>query len=187
MHESYFDKKLIILYNPKGFMGIGLTVQRYGTARTYAFIGFIFYVITWAFGLLAALIVGLIFLTPRPVVTSTPPIVTSFPFFIVSLVLIFAFIPAIVLTFFAWTTVKHIDAGRYSQARTYSLILGIVGLFFGLILGGIFFFLAYANLGETPLQPYQPTTSPQKFCVQCGRPVSADTKFCPYCGKEQPQ
>jgi hypothetical protein len=93
------------------------------------------------------------------------------------------FIPAIVLAFFAWTTIRAIDGGNCIQARTKSLILGIVGLVFGVFIGGVFFLLAYANLGQTQL-PQSPST--QRFCVHCGSPVPPNARFCPRCGKEQP-
>ena len=167
-----------------------MSTQQYGTARTYAFIGFIFYVITAAIGALVLLIFGLIFTTSistsRTMFPSTPPVsVTVFPLFMILMVFLILLIPAIVLTFFAWSTVKAIDAGRIGQARTNSLILGIIGLFFGVVIGGIFFLLAYARLGEIP-QPYTPQPQPQKFCVNCGKPISPNDRYCTYCGKEQP-
>ena len=167
-----------------------MTTQRYGPARTYAFIGFIFYVITSALAVLGLLIMGIIFATAVSTVTFPDPItppanVSTVPFFVILMVFLILFIPAIVLTFFAWSTVKAIDAGKYGQARTNSLILGIIGLFFGVFIGGIFFLLAYTNLGEPP-QPYTPQPSPQRFCVHCGKPISPNDRYCPYCGKEQP-
>jgi len=162
--------------------------QHYGTARTFAFIGFIFYVITAAMGVLGLLFLSFIFtmVTPTGFPTS-PGNMVQVPFFgIMSLMFMFLFIPAIVLAFFAWSTVKAIDAGNYGQARTYSLILGIVGLFFSVFLGGIFFLLAYANLGESRAVVYPPQVSAQRFCVHCGSPMPPDSRFCPRCGKEQP-
>jgi hypothetical protein len=173
-----------------------MSTQPYGTARTYAFIGFIFYIIAAAAGVLGLLILGVFFATSISTVTSTfpttpPANVSAFPFLGLILLIFGVFlIPAIVLTFFAWSTVKAIDAGRYEQARTNSLILGIIGLVFGVFIGGIFFLLAYANLGEPqPYQPYPPQPpqpQPQKFCVNCGKPISPNGRYCPYCGKEQP-
>ena len=167
-----------------------MSMQSYGTARTYAFIGFIFYVIAAAVSILVLLFFGLIFATSISTGTSTfpttPPASFSvFPFFIILLISLIFLIPSIILTFVAWSTVKAIDAGRYGQARTNSLILGIIGLFFGIIIGGIFFLLAYANLGEQP-QPRPPQQQPQKFCVNCGKPISPYDRYCPHCGKEQP-
>jgi uncharacterized membrane protein YidH (DUF202 family) len=101
----------------------------------------------------------------------------------IPLIFVIFFIPAIVLAFFAWITIRAIDGGNYIQARTKSLILGIVGLVFGVFIGGVFFLLAYANLGQTQL-PQSPST--QRFCVQCGSPVPPNARFYPRCGKEQP-
>ncbi|HLC00460.1 MAG TPA: zinc ribbon domain-containing protein [Candidatus Bathyarchaeia archaeon] len=168
-----------------------MSTQRYGTARTYAFIGFIFYVITAALAILGLLITGIIFAAAVSTVTFPDPItppasVSTVPFFVILTVFLILFIPAIILAFFAWSTVKAIDSGKYGQARTNSLILGIIGLFFGIFIGGIFFLLAYANLGEIP-QPYiTPQPQPQRFCVHCGKPISHNDRYCSYCGKEQP-
>jgi uncharacterized protein YacL len=166
-----------------------MSQQVAGIARTYALIGFIFYALSTVVGFIGALMVAFFFVTSVSTATSTTPPTTviAFPFF--SLIIIAAFvlfIPGIVLTIFARTTMRNIDTGRYSQARTYSLILGIIGLFFGMLIGGIFFLLAYAKLGESPMQPATLQPLPQRFCVKCGRAVPLDAKFCPNCGKELP-
>jgi uncharacterized paraquat-inducible protein A len=165
-----------------------MSTQHYGTARTYAFIGFIFYVLAAAAGVLGLLVLTFVFsaVTSTGAVTN-PSNIFTFPFIsVISLTFLFLFIPAIVLAFFAWSTVKSIDAGRYGQARTNSLILGIVGLIFGVFIGGIFFLLAYANLSEPRPMPYTPTAPAQRFCVHCGNPVPPNARYCPRCGKEQP-
>ncbi len=164
--------------------------QPYGTARLYAFIGFIFYAIAAAAGVIMLIVIAFFFAAATSTSVPTGPgAAIVFPFFgVFSLVFLVLLIPAIVLLFFAWQTVKSIDLGRYGQARTYSLILGIVGLIFGILLGGIFFLLAYARLGEAPVlyAPQPPPAGPQRFCVYCGRPVPLDSKFCPNCGRELP-
>jgi hypothetical protein len=167
---------------------MGMSTQHYGTARTYSFIGFIFYVLAAAAGVLGLLVLVFVFSAVTPTGSATNPSnILQVPFFgIMSLTFLFLFIPAIVLAFFAWSTVKAIDAGRYGQARTNSLILGIVGLIFGVFIGGIFFLLAYANLGETQPMPYAPQVSAQRFCVHCGNPIPLGARYCPNCGKEQP-
>jgi hypothetical protein len=159
------------------------------TARTYALIGFIFYVLSTAAGFIGALVITFFFVTSISTAASTTPPTTiiAFPFFgLIMFAAFLLFIPGIILTIFARTTVRNIDAGRYSQARTYSLILGIIGLFFGMLIGGIFFLLAYAKLGESTMQPATLQPLPQRFCVKCGRAVPLDAKFCPHCGKELP-
>ncbi len=153
--------------------------QILGSARTYAFIGFIFYLLATAAGF-----IGLFVITPFIYVAN---IGSAFPFILIAIVFLLLFIPGIVLTIFAWMTVRNIEMGKYAQARTYSLILGIIGLFFGAIIGGIFFLLAYANLGESMTPPMAVQPLPQRFCVNCGRAVVApNTKYCAYCGKELP-
>lgn len=169
-----------------------MATQQHGTARTYAFIGFIFYALAVAAGVFGALIFAFIFLTAIPATSPFPttpsPTIIGFPlvgFF--SLIFIALLIPSIALTIFAWFTVKHIDAGRYEAARTNSLILGIIGIFFGMIIGGIFFLLTYVRLAETHRPPYpQPPPYTQRFCTNCGKPLSQDARHCPHCGKEQP-
>jgi uncharacterized protein with PQ loop repeat len=164
--------------------------QAAGTARTYALVGFIFYVLSTAAGLIGALVIAFFFLTSLSTAaasTTTQTTFIAFPFFGLILFAAFLlFIPGIILTIFARATLRNIDTGRYSQARTSSLILGIIGLFFGMLIGGIFFLLAYARLGESPIQPVTLQPIPQRFCVKCGRAVPLDATFCPHCGKELP-
>jgi hypothetical protein len=160
-----------------------------GIARTYALVGFIFYVLSTVVGFIGVLGIAFFFVTSVSTATSTTPpaAVVAFPFFGLILFAAFLFfIPGIILTIFARTTVRNIDTGRYSQARTYSLILGIIGLFFGMLIGGIFFLLAYAKLGESPTQPFTLQPLPRRFCVKCGRAVPLDAEFCPHCGNELP-
>ena len=157
-----------------------------GTARTYAFIGFIFYIISTVGAFIGLMIFAFLFAVPImqfPSPMQIPPITTYMTLII--LIFFLAFIPGIILTLFAWMTLRAIDAGRYNQAHTYSLILGIIGLFYGLI-SGIFFLLAYAKLGESMAQTFLSQPIPQRFCVNCGRVVSLGDRFCKHCGKELP-
>jgi len=155
------------------------------TARSYAIVGFIFYVL--------AAVLDIFFLFVDPLGG------------LIWLLL------SVGLTAWAALTFSNIEKGHYTEAHTASLVLGILGLFFGLLIGGIFFLLAYGKLGELihpqpsyGFQPYPhnypqqfpeappPQPSPafnpmnQRFCVNCGRPVLAGSKFCPNCGKELP-
>jgi uncharacterized protein YacL len=166
-----------------------MSQQAAWTARTYALIGFIFYVLFTVVGFIGALIIALFFVTSVSTATSTTPPATiiAFPFFgLIMFSAFLLFIPGIILTMFARTTVRNIEKGRYNQARTYSLILGIIGLFFGMLIGGIFFLLAYAKLGESPMLPATLQPLPQRFCVKCGRAVPPDAEFCPHCGNKLP-
>jgi hypothetical protein len=166
--------------------------QAVSAARTYAFVGFIFYIISTIMGLIGFLVVRF-FLRVISGATS-PGVIVPPRFFLVSVIFLLLSIPGIILSIFAWITVRNIDRGRYSQARTYSLILGIIGLFYGLI-SGILFLLAYSKLSETTtnrisgsaIQP-PPTTqaTPQRFCANCGRAASVDARFCTNCGKQLP-
>jgi hypothetical protein len=160
-----------------------MSPQSYGTARIFAFIGFIFYILAAAAGVFGLLLLGVVASIASSVPTPTSAVSFSIVGFIPLIFGIF-FIPAIVLAFFAWTTIRAIDRGNYTQARTNSLILGIVGLVFGVFIGGVFFLLAYANLGQTHPPPSPPST--QQFCVHCGSPKLPNARFCPRCGKEQP-
>ena len=157
-----------------------------GTAKNYALVGFIFYVLSVVAALVGLLVIG--FFLSTVVYSSSNisgtyfyPTFLSFLFMPLAFVL---FVPGVILTVFAWMTVRDIDVGRYGQARTYSLILGIVGLFFGMLIGGIFFLLAHSKLSELTAQPIQQLG--QRFCVNCGNPMPLDAKYCGRCGKEQP-
>jgi hypothetical protein len=145
------------------------------TAKTYALVGFIFYLIASLAGMIGSL-ATMIFMY-MPSMTCFPMNIMFFPFGFFAIGIIF--------TVWAWITLKDIEAGKYSEAKTYSLILGIIGLFFAWLIGGIFFLLAYMKLGEITAPP--PAVQPQRFCVNCGRAVPVDAKYCPYCGKELPQ
>ena len=165
--------------------------QAVSVARTYAFVGFIFYVISTVMGFIGFLVLRF-FLLRAILRVASPSLIVPPRLFLVSLIFLLLFIPGIILSIFAWITVRSIDRGRYSQARTYSLILGIIGLFYGLI-SGILFLLAYGKLGESTTKPSESTTQPiaaqavpQRFCVNCGRAVPVDARFCSNCGKELP-
>jgi uncharacterized membrane protein YidH (DUF202 family) len=127
-----------------------MSTQSYGTARIFAFIGFIFYILAAAAGGFGLLILGV----AASIVSSVPTPTSAFSFSIIGFIpLIFGifFIPAIVVAFFAWTTIRAIERGNYMQARTNSPILGIVGLVFGVFIGGVF------------LPPNA------RFCPRCGK------------------
>lgn len=106
-----------------------------------------------------------------------------------------AFLVSVGLTIWAYITYKKIDEENYADARTYSLILGILGLFpfFGSFIGGIFFLLAYGKLGDV-LRMIQVTSYPttlipvsNRICVECGRLVDIEGHFCSQCGAKLPE
>ncbi len=167
--------------------------QSESVARTYAFVGFIFYIISTIMGFIGFLVLRF-FLLRAIMGVASPSLVVPPRFFFISLIFLLLFVPGVIFTIFAWITVGNIDRERYSQARTYSLILGIIGLFYGII-SGILFLLAYGKLSETTtnrisrsaIQPPPAIQAvPQRFCVNCGRPVSVGARFCSNCGKELP-
>ncbi len=146
--------------------------------------GFIFFAILVAVWAIVASVVAVFVVALAPVIEGILFFPWVFPFGI--------FLALNVgLTVWSWTTLKDIDTGRYSQAQTASLILGILGLFANII-SGIFFLLAYSKLGSAiayarvPPPSYQPAASPAagRICVECGRPIAMDAKFCQHCGKE---
>lgn len=105
------------------------------------------------------------------------------------------FLVSVGLTLWAYITYKKIDEGNYAEARTYSLVLGILGLFpfFGSFIGGIFFLLANGKLGDV-LRMIQVTSYPStlipvsnRICVECGRIVGIEGHFCSQCGAKLPE
>ncbi|MCJ2531486.1 MAG: zinc-ribbon domain-containing protein [Candidatus Thermoplasmatota archaeon] len=159
------------------------------SARTFALVGFVFY-------LLGAVIGGIALITTLFAVFVPVGMPMGFFFFPVIFPGIFAAI-SIGLALWSWTTLQNIEAGRYQEAQAPSLVLGILGLFFALLIGGIFLILAYTKLanitsGRAPpvaMAPPPPAAMPQpagRVCPNCGRPIPMDAKFCNHCGHELP-
>jgi hypothetical protein len=147
------------------------------TARTYAMIGLIFYAIN-AVLTLAGMTFFLFFVRFRINVAIGAIVFTSI-FVVVEII-------TIGLAVWAWFTFRSIEAGSYARARTFSIVLGILGLFFAWVVGGVLFILAYTKL-EDVIEPRATIASTSlRFCVSCGRAVLADAKFCSHCGKELP-
>ncbi len=162
------------------------------TARGYALVGFIFYILGAVTSLLGAF--GSAFFMGgfmgSGMMGSFAP--SFFPFFFPSIFLIISSVLAV----WSWVTINHIDAGRYQEAQTASLVLGILGIFFAWLIGGIFFLLAYGRLGYAirhphatlkPSMPTEPTVAPPatgaRFGPECGSAVSESDRFCRNCGK----
>ena len=90
-------------------------------------------------------------------------------------------------TVWCWITMDNISKGKYVDARTASLVLGIFGLVLGWVIGGIFMLLTYSELGEilSPNQTPTPQSQPTgRMCTGCGKPIKWDVKFCEHCGKQ---
>ena len=104
------------------------------------------------------------------------------------------FLLSVGFTIWAYITYRNINEGRYTDARTSSLLLGIFGLlpFVGSFLGGIFFLIAHWKLGHVLRIDYSPIYSPEpisassRFCTQCGRIVGEDNLYCVQCGTQLP-
>ncbi len=91
---------------------------------------------------------------------------------------------------------RHIQRGEYYQAKTPTLVIGILSLFVGVI-PGIFYLVGYVKLDDAIREqqgfvggygPGHPTLSPgtpHTACLGCGRvyPVG-QFLFCPACGKK---
>jgi len=104
---------------------------------------------------------------------------------------------SITFSVWSWITLNNVNVGKYQDAMTASLILGIFGLVFAWFIGGIFFLLAYGKISEilryqttsstTPIHsPATTTTAASKgiglFCPKCGNTISEDSNFCRHCG-----
>lgn len=160
------------------------------SARTFALVGLVFYII-------GAVVGGIILVTGLVTVRFFP---VGMPFGSQLFALIFGgtFIGiAAGLTVWCWLTLQQIETGRYQEAQAPTLVLGILGLIFAGVIGGIFLIIAYAKLSNvTSPQPMAPAmvaplaaATPQpagRVCPNCGRPIPMDSKFCNHCGHELP-
>ncbi|MEE9585443.1 MAG: zinc ribbon domain-containing protein [Nitrososphaerales archaeon] len=155
------------------------------SAKSYALVGFIFYVLSAVGTLIPMLFFGLF-----SGWLNEPPFNADIPFALGPLVLLFFAIPLALNAGFAawsWITVDNIGKGKYAEARTATLILGIFGIFLAWFIGGIFLLLAYGKLGDVIKGPQVSQAPPQRvgrMCTNCGRPVQWDAKFCEHCGKD---
>lgn len=82
--------------------------------------------------------------------------------------------------------------GEYGQARTPTLVFGILSLLSGGIISGILFLVAYSKLGDAieeqaRLRPggYPGGVPPgAKFCPACGQANQPVSRFCHACGSK---
>ncbi len=165
--------------------------QEAQSARTFALIAFVFFAVLtaiWA-------VVYLVILIGVMVVSGMAGVMPMGLFFpLIFPMGIWAGLN-VGLTFWSWSNLKDIDAGRLQKAETASLVMGILGLIANII-SGIFMLLAYTKLNSairyatTPPPAYQPAYQPPppagRMCTSCGRAVTLDAKFCPHCGAELP-
>jgi len=91
------------------------------------------------------------------------------------------------LTVWSWITYSNIGKGRYFEARTATLILGIFGIVLAWVIGGVFILLAYSKLGEvigySSIQSKTIHLSGRN-CVSCGKTIRPNSKFCEHCGNK---
>jgi len=130
-------------------------------AHEYAVIGSIFF---FLFSVLPLLAISLLFVADSWLVLYYIAYLTGFvvpPEWILPLTMgmgVFAIVIILIFIGAYLTTVKRIDDGLYEAAKTPCLIMGILGLFVGLIVPGIFYMLAYTKVGEVILR-YGPVAS----------------------------
>ena len=152
------------------------------SAKSYALVGFIFYALSAVGWLLPLGIFGGLL--------NGPPFNADIPSNVGILVLLVFAIPIALTAGFAawsWITVDNIGKGKYAEAQTATIILGIFGIFLAWFIGGIFLLLAYGKLGDVIRGPQAAQAPPQRtgrMCTSCGRPVAWDAKFCEHCGKD---
>ncbi|MFQ5907565.1 MAG: zinc ribbon domain-containing protein [Thermoplasmata archaeon] len=158
------------------------------SARTFALVGVVFYILgaaIWGIAILSSLFA--LGFTGMPM---------GFFFFPIIFPGVFAAV-SIGLAVWSWMTLQNIETGRYTEAQAPSLVLGILGIFFALLIGGVFLILAYTKLanitsGRAPpivMAAPPPAAMPQpagRVCPNCGRPIPMDAKFCNHCGHELP-
>jgi hypothetical protein len=155
------------------------------SAKSYALIGFIFYILGIIGNLIPILFFGFIVDW-----LNEPPFNADIPLEISPIIIMVFGIPLALTVGFSvwsWITVDNIEKGKYEEARTATIILGIFGIFLAWLIGGIFLFLSYGKLGDVIRGDkviQSSTQSRGRICVKCGRPVSWDAKFCEHCGKD---
>ncbi len=162
------------------------------SARTFALVGLVFYIIGSVVGglaLVSTFFTFQVFVTPVPPITFDTPLGLIFPAIFLGV--------AVSLTVWSWGTLQRIEQGQYQEAQAPALVLGILGLFWAFFIGGIFLILAYVKLGNVisprpaaPVMAAPVAAAPQPagghMCPNCGRPIPMDAKFCNYCGHEMP-
>ena len=159
------------------------------TAKTFALVGLVFYILSFI-GILSGIITANWWFSWTNIPWRGPwgpsPSIPA----LIALGIGLGLVVHLFLLIWAYLTYKKIMKGDYIGVRTATLLLGIFGLlpFLGLFIGGIFFILTYAKLGDvlrmaqgamyTPIQ----ALASDKSCASCGQVVGVNEKFCPRCG-----
>lgn len=154
------------------------------TAKSYVVVGLIFYILGALGFIFLLVVIGLI----PWVDTSSINSASTSNIGLLGLIL-FGVPLSITIGFsvWSWITLDNIKKGKYIEARTSSLVLGIFGLMFAWIIGGIFLLLAYSKLGDAVKEIHVtnvPTHSEEKKCNTCGKQIGLDTLFCEQCGNK---
>ncbi|MFQ5552565.1 MAG: zinc ribbon domain-containing protein [Thermoplasmata archaeon] len=160
------------------------------SARTFTLVGVVFYIVEAVVVAIFTASAWISFVSFGP---SMPPGMVFFPFLFPAVFLGVA----VGLTVWSWITLQKLEAGGYQEAQAPVLVLGILGLVFALLIGGVFLIIAYAKLSNVlsprpqvaPMAAPPPVASPQaggRVCPNCGRPIPMDAKFCNHCGHELP-
>lgn len=153
-------------------------------ARSYVTVGLIFYILGALGFILLLVVIGLIPWVDTSSINSASTsnigllglILFGVPLFI-----------TIGFSVWSWITLDNIKKGKYVEARTSLLVLGIFGLMFAWVIGGIFLLLAYNKLGNTVKEIHVTnvlTHSEEKKCNNCGKQIGLDTLFCEQCGNK---
>lgn len=159
------------------------------TAKTFALVGLVFYTLSFI-GILSGIITANWWFSWTNIPWRGPwghsPSIPA----LIALGIGFGLVVHLFFLIWAYLTYKKIAEGDYIGARTATLLLGIFGLlpFLGLFIGGIFFILTYAKLGDVlriaqvAMYTHIQTPVSDKFCTSCKQVVGINDKFCPRCG-----
>ena len=166
-----------------------------GTVRTYILIS----IVATFLSIPVWIVIGFVWLVPWWIL--------SYPY--VGPPIWLALVPSVIAFFVAvmiyLTTYDRVGIGDYLGARGPCLVWGILDLFSGLLVGGVFLLLAHSKLSDmTRGMSYhgsgQPQYSPPGYvsspgrgsgagagsvCFGCGTTIPAASTACPRCGKRK--
>jgi hypothetical protein len=168
-----------------------------GTAQTLILIGFIFQIII---SVILIIGIGVVFLIASLAAAVFPPAAIGSIIF-----LAFGAIDIVLLYVAYEYSYKPAREGQYEAARGPTLLLGILGLIFGLVITGIFYIIGYVKLGDavnelrqpmhvypgqypaTPMAPGPMMTMQQPMApvapMPAAAPVAPAAPVCPRCGR----
>lgn len=153
------------------------------TAKSYVVVGLIFYILGALGFIFLLVVIGLIPWADTSINSGLSPNIG-----ILGLIL-FGVPLSITLGFsiWSWITLDNIKKEKFVESRTSLLVLGIFGLMFAWVIGGIFLLLAYSKLGDALKEMQLPKTSiysEEKKCDTCGKQIAFDALFCEHCGNK---